>query len=85
MKSDISIRLNKVFRDFFGDKTINISPKMTPNDFQSWDSLNHIKLIDAIEKEFGVKMSLKQIIEVEKVGDIINFLEKRIKKVTKCV
>ena len=51
----IYTRLNKVFRDVFDDDSINVTPKTTAKDIEDWDSLEHITLISAVEREFKMK------------------------------
>ena len=46
-------RLNGVFRDVFDDETITVDAETTANDIDDWDSLEHIRLIAAVEDEFG--------------------------------
>ncbi len=44
-------RLNRVFRDVFDDETIRVTPNTTADDIDDWDSLEHITLISAVERE----------------------------------
>ena len=57
----IYARLNKVFRDVFDDDSITVNPKTTANDIEDWDSLEHITLISAVEREFKMKFKMGEI------------------------
>jgi len=50
-------RLQAVFREFFGDDSLQLRDGMTFSDFDGWDSLAHMNLINALEAEFGLKFS----------------------------
>jgi acyl carrier protein len=78
-KLDIKERLNKVFRDIFDDDSIEVSEKMTARDIPDWDSLVHITLIVAVEKEFNVRFNAGDIGKLENVGGMIDLISARIK------
>ena len=52
---EIFERLDRVFQDVFDDDTIHVTPKTTADDIEDWDSLEHITLISAVEREFPMK------------------------------
>ena len=41
-----------------------------------WDSLQHIKIIIAIEKKFKVKIGISEVDKLHDIKSIINFLKK---------
>ena len=38
-----------------------ITLELTPDDVETWDSLNHLRLVTAVENEFGIKLSMRDI------------------------
>jgi acyl carrier protein len=68
---DIINRLNKIFREVFEDSSISITKEMTANDVEKWDSLSHLTMISAVEKEFGIKFKLKELVSMKNVGDLM--------------
>ncbi|HLF18646.1 MAG TPA: acyl carrier protein [Candidatus Omnitrophota bacterium] len=42
-----------------------INEGATPYTVENWDSLNHLKLITAIEEEFGVKLTDQDVLEMQ--------------------
>ncbi len=73
-------RLNKVFRDVFDDDSISVTPKTTANDIEDWDSLEHITLINAVEREFGMKFKMGEISSMKNVGEMAAIVAERAKK-----
>ena len=53
-----------------------ISDSSGPDSIPDWDSFNMFVLLDEIEKEFDVKFSLEETLEIKTVGDFKNKLEK---------
>ena len=43
---------------------------------QEWDSFNMFVLLNEIEKEFNIKFSLEETLEIKNVGDFKKQLEK---------
>lgn len=66
--NEIFARLNEVFRDVFDDDSIVVKPATTADDIEDWDSLEHITLISAVEKEFGMKFKMGEISSMKNVG-----------------
>jgi acyl carrier protein len=74
---EIMTRLNGVFCDVFDDESIKIFDAMTANDLDEWDSLSHITLVLAVEREFHVKLKAAEVGGLENVGEMIKLLMER--------
>ena len=70
-------RLNEVFKEVFDDDDIQIFDEMTADDIEEWDSLMHINLVLAVEKEFNLRLKAAEIGELENVGRMLDLLEER--------
>ena len=78
-REDVSAIVQDLFRDIFDREDIIIADNTTAANLAGWDSLNHVILIGAIEKEFRIRFSLGEIAELSDVGAMINLiLEKSI-------
>jgi acyl carrier protein len=67
-------RLADVFRDVLGDETLAISERTTSAHVPGWDSLNHLRLVAAIEKEFAVRFATPQIADMHEISHILRLL-----------
>lgn len=76
----IKKRLNNVFQEVFDDDEIEIFEEMTANDIDEWDSLAHITLIVATEKEFGLRLNAAEVGKLKNVGEMLTILEERATK-----
>ena len=76
-KEEIYERLNNVFRDVFDDESIIVSESTTADDIEDWDSLEHIKLVVAVENEFGMKFNMNEVTTMKNVGDMVNIIAER--------
>ena len=54
-----------IFRDIFDEDDMVIEDKTSSDDIEDWDSLNHINLVSAIEKEFEIRFALGELMELK--------------------
>jgi len=71
-------KLNAIFCEVFDDEDLSITPQMTANDVDGWDSLSHVNLIVAIEGRFNIRFSQKELLSFKCVGEMLNCIEKKI-------
>lgn len=71
-------KLNGIFCEVFDDETLIISPEMTANDVDGWDSLSHVNLIVAVEYAFAIRFSQKELLTFKNVGDLLDCIGKKI-------
>ena len=60
-----------IFRRVFADDGIVIADAMTASDIDGWDSLGHINLIIAVEKQFKIKFATAEISRLKADGQNI--------------
>jgi len=75
---DIQERLTKVFRAVFDNESITLTPDLTADDVDEWDSLSHINLMLAIELEFGIEFSQSEIQNFSNVGELIECVKTKL-------
>ncbi len=71
-------KLTQIFLDVFDLDAITLRDDMTAQEVEEWDSLNHVKLVVAIESGFGVKFSTREIAGWKNVGDMRRTLRARL-------
>ncbi|MEQ8816184.1 MAG: acyl carrier protein [Thalassobaculum sp.] len=77
VQDGIMARLTEVFRDVFDDDELTVFPTMTAKDVDEWDSLMHITLVLAVEKEFAVKLNAAEVGRLENVGQMVELLARK--------
>ena len=70
-------KLNEIFQDIFDDDSLVITETTTANDVEDWDSIEHINLIDAVEKEFGMKFKMQEVSGMKNVGEMVLIIAER--------
>ncbi len=66
--------ITAVIRDVFGDDEITLTETSTADEVDGWDSLQHLNVIIALEKRFGVRFSTAEISDLKEEGKNIGSL-----------
>ena len=76
-KNEILEKLEGIFRDIFDEENLKISNETTAENIEDRDSLAHINLVMAIEKEFNVKFALGELQSLKNVGEMVELIIKK--------
>ena len=77
-RDEIYVKLNEVFRNVFDDESITISDDTTAADIEDWDSLEHINLVVACEKTFGIKFNMGEVNGLKNVGAMVDLISSKL-------
>jgi acyl carrier protein len=75
---DILNKLNVIFVEVLDNDGIKLTPETTAADLDDWDSLNHLQLVVAIEKQFKLRFNSGEIQSWKNVGEMIDSIQKKI-------
>ena len=73
-RNDILERLGDVFEEVLG-RRVGLTLETTAADVDDWDSVVHIMLVLASEREFGVRFESSEIANAGNVGEFIALIE----------
>jgi acyl carrier protein len=76
-ETQIYTRLAEVFHDVFDDDSIKVTPGLSAQEVEGWDSVTHIRLILTVEKAFKVKFSTSEVGKLANVGDLVALIKAR--------
>lgn len=79
-KQSIFDAVQQIFRDNFDDEELVITRETCADDIEDWDSLEHINLVVAVEKEFGMKFTMGEVTGMANVGEMVDILMQRATK-----
>ncbi len=75
---EVLSRVNEIFIDVLEDDDIRLNHKTTASDVEDWDSLTHIELVVAIEKDFKIKFTAGEIQGFANVGEMCESIARRL-------
>jgi acyl carrier protein len=76
--TEIETKLTTIFRAVFDDPELAVTPALTADDVDGWDSLTHLRLILTVEKAFNVKFTVTEIGALNNVGELESLLDARL-------
>jgi acyl carrier protein len=77
-KAEILQQVNAVFIDVLDNDKIVLAKETTASDVDEWDSLNHIQLVVAIEKQFKIRFTSREIQSWKNVGEMVDSISAKI-------
>jgi acyl carrier protein len=69
--------LTEIVRDFFEDDSIVLTRATTAKDVEGWDSLAHVRLIVAVERQFQVKFTSSEVAGLKSIGELMDLIDRR--------
>ena len=70
--------IEKVVAEIFEIDATEISDEMTPENVDKWDSLNHLRLVTALEQQFGIRLSMQDIQSMQSIASLKTVVGQRI-------
>ncbi len=74
-KVDRLFLVQEIFRQVFDDDRLVVAPGTGPRDVADWDSVAHVKLILALEEEFGIRFTEDEVSSIQTVGQLLDAIE----------
>jgi acyl carrier protein len=74
---DILKEVTEIFIDVLDNEDIVLTDETQAKDVEDWDSLNHIQLVVAIEKNFKIRFTSKEIQSWNNVGEMLNCMQEK--------
>jgi acyl carrier protein len=73
-ESEIYLTITEIARDIFEDDTVVLGPRTVAADVENWDSFNHINLIVAVERAFGLRFKTAEFESLQNVGEFVELI-----------
>lgn len=70
-------QVQAIASDIFGVPMDKITADSSPETIETWDSMQHLNLVLAIEEKFGLQLSPEEIEEMKSVGLVAALVEKK--------
>lgn len=68
--SEVDSRIREVMAGVLDVEAEALDDGFRRDDASAWDSMNHLRLISALEEAFGIRFTMKEVGEMESFGDV---------------
>ena len=76
-QTEVIARLQEVFDNVFLEP-VELTPELSADDVEEWDSLFHIALVVAVEKSFDIRFRVGEVEGTKNVGEFANLILSRL-------
>jgi acyl carrier protein len=70
-------KLVEIVAELFDLEPTAVDDALTPEDVELWDSMNHLRLVSAVEEEFQIKLSMQEIESIRSLAVLRALVEQR--------
>jgi acyl carrier protein len=70
--------LTRIFHEVLGDEALVLRPELKAADVAGWDSLKHVEILIAVQERFGLKLSSREIDQLNCVGDLAAIIRRKL-------
>ncbi len=75
----ISDRLKKTILNSLSLNDYDFKDDTLATEVPGWDSLNHVNVILAVEKEFNIRLKGIEVLRLKNVGELQNIIDEKLK------
>jgi acyl carrier protein len=76
-QSEVITQLQPIFDDLFMEK-VALSPGLTADNVEEWDSILQISLLMAVEREFNIRFRVGEVESTKNVGEFADLIARRV-------
>jgi acyl carrier protein len=70
-------KVKNAFVSTFAVEPSTFTVAMMPEDVQGWDSLGHLRLVTALQEQFGVEFEVDEVMDMDSVQKIVSICESK--------
>jgi acyl carrier protein len=75
---EVNTRVETVIGEVLDLPKLSLTRDTTADQVEGWDSLSHISLIAAVEKEFKVQFTLREVKGLKNVGSLLDLVHSKV-------
>lgn len=74
-KEEILSKVKIAFVSVLEHDNFELTYETTASDVDGWESITHMIIIAEVEKSFGIKFKLMDLMNMNNIGDLINTIQ----------
>lgn len=72
-------QVRDIIADVLDQPDLQVNAATTATDVEGWDSFNHINIVVAVERRFGIKVNTAEIEDLRNVGELVALVDRKLK------
>ena len=74
-QEEIASKVKEAFVAVLEHDNFELTDETTANDVDGWESVTHMMIITEVEKTFGIKFKLMDLMNMNNVGDLMKTIK----------
>ena len=74
-QSEIYPKMTAILQEVFDRDDIEATPTLAADQVEGWDSFKQVEILIAVQEEFGMKFSSRELDTLKNVGDLVGIIE----------
>jgi acyl carrier protein len=70
-------KVKNAFVSAFAIDPSKFTVEMLPEDVEGWDSLGHLRLVTALQEQFGLEFEVNEVMDMDSVKKIVEICESK--------
>lgn len=70
-------KLQPIFDDIFGEDSVALTANTDSDDIVGWESVAHVSVIVAVERDFDIMFDPDEIMDMENVGALVASIQSK--------
>jgi acyl carrier protein len=75
LTSSVFAQVQSIASDLFGVPAGQINAASSPETIETWDSVQHLNLVLALEEKFNLQLSPEEIEQMKNIGEVAKLVE----------
>ncbi len=71
---EVYTKVTAILREVFDRDDIEATPTLAADQVEGWDSFKQVEILIAVQEEFSVKFSSRELDSLKNVGDLVNIV-----------
>jgi acyl carrier protein len=77
-RSEILGSIRDILAELVDQDTLQLSEQTTADEVAEWDSINHVKLLIALESELSIRFETDEVGGLKSVGGLIDLIQRKL-------
>jgi acyl carrier protein len=71
---EVYTKVTAILREVFDRDDIEATPTLAADQVEGWDSFKQVEILIAVQEEFSVKFSSRELDSLKNVGDLVHIV-----------
>lgn len=71
-------KITEILAELLDNPELQLTEESTADSVEDWDSVNHVKLLIALESDLGIQFATDEVNGVQNVGALIDVIENKL-------